>query len=52
MPPPAGTSQARNASVLLERLSESLADEAQAAVSLLSDCRERTRRALASLEHV
>lgn len=42
----------RNASVLLERVSDSLADEAQAAVSLLADTRERTRKALASLEHV
>ena len=45
-------SQARNASVLLERVSDSLADEAQAAVSLLSDTRGRTRRALAAMEHV
>ncbi|MGH3347869.1 MAG: hypothetical protein ACRDO4_12900 [Nocardioides sp.] len=41
----------RNATVLLERVSDSLADEAQAAVSLISDTRERTRKALASLEH-
>lgn len=42
----------RNASVLLERVSDSLADEAQAAASLLEDTVQRTRRALASLEHV
>lgn len=42
----------RNASVLLERVSDSLADEAQAAAKLLEDTLQRSRKALDALERV
>jgi hypothetical protein len=45
-------SLARNARVVLERVSDSLADDAQAAAGMLEDTRQRTRHALASLEHL
>lgn len=43
---------ARNATVVLERVSDSLADEAQAAAKLLEDTLARSRKALDALERV
>lgn len=42
--------QARNASTVLERVSDSLADEAHAAAKLLDDTLARSRKALDALE--